>query len=74
MALGPDFVLGNPERDVEYLRNTDQKGITWTDGLESTAELCNLLPALEDAGFGDSEIERILGGNLLRLFKDVLPS
>ncbi len=74
VALGPDFVLGNPGRDALYLRNTDQLDITWTEGLKSTLELCNLLPALEDAGFGDSEVEKILGGNLLRLFKDVLPN
>ena len=58
---------------MSYLRNTDQEDITWTHGLESSAELSNLLPALEDGGFKDTEVEKILGGNLLRLFKDVLP-
>lgn len=57
MALGPDFILGNPKRDDRYLRNTNQESITWTKGLESSAELAALLPALEEADFSDSEIE-----------------
>ena len=73
VGLGPDWVLGHPERDIPYLRNTNQESISWTRGLESSAEIHNLLPALEKAGFKESEIEKILGGNLLRLMKDVLP-
>ena len=73
VALGPDFILGNPTRDDRYRRNTDQESITWTKGLESSAELANLLPALKEADFSDSEIEKLLGGNLARLIRDVLP-
>ena len=73
VALGPDFVLGDPKRDRNYLRNTGQEDITWTKGLESSAELANLLPALHEAGFGEVEVEKILGGNMLRLFEEVLP-
>jgi membrane dipeptidase len=73
VGLGPDFILGNPPRDEHYRRNTNQDNITWTKGLESSDELGNLLPGLEDAGFSASDIERILGGNLLRLFREVLP-
>ena len=73
VGLGPDWVLGDPERDRAYLRNTDQESISWTAGLESSAEMGNLLPALEKAKFKASEIEKILGGNMLRLFRDTLP-
>jgi membrane dipeptidase len=73
VGLGPDWVLGDPERDVKYLKNTDQTDIRWTRGLESSAEMQNLVPALEQDGFTTAEIDKILGGNLLRLFKDVLP-
>ncbi len=41
--------------------------------MEPNAELANLLPALKEADFSDSEIEKLLGGNLARLFRDVLP-
>ncbi|MBM3959741.1 MAG: hypothetical protein FJ314_08225 [SAR202 cluster bacterium] len=74
VGLGPDWVLGHPERDVPYLRNTNQESISWTRGLESSAEMPNLLPALEEAGFKDLEIEKILGGNIIRLLRDVLPA
>lgn len=73
VGLGPDWVLGDPERDRNYLRNTNQQSISWTTGLESSAELPNLLPALEKAKFKPSEIEKILGGNMLRLFRETLP-
>ncbi len=73
VGLGPDWVLGDPERDVPYLRNTDQSDITWTKGLEDSSELPNLWDPLVGAGFTAAEIEKIAGGNMLRLFKDVLP-
>ena len=63
----------SPASDEPYLRNTNQEDITWTAGLESSAGLSGLLPALEQEGFTEDEIEKILGGNLLRLFRDVLP-
>ena len=74
VGLGPDWVLGHPERDVPYLRNTNQETITWTKGLEDSSEIKNLLPALEEAGFTETETEKVLGGNMLRLFNEVLPS
>lgn len=73
VGLGPDWVLGDQERDRNYLRNTNQQSISWTKGLESSAEMPNLLPALEKAKFKPSEIEKILGGNMLRLFRETLP-
>jgi membrane dipeptidase len=73
VGLGPDWVLGNPERDRNYTRNTNQLDITWTKGLEHSGEMPNLIPALEKAKFTGGQIDQILGGNMLRLFKDVLP-
>ena len=74
VGLGPDFVLGNAERDARYKRNTDQGDISWTRGLESSAEIGNLFPDLEDGGFSPGEIDKIAGGNMLRLFNEVLPA
>ncbi|NQW20973.1 MAG: membrane dipeptidase [Chloroflexi bacterium] len=73
VGLGPDWVLGDPTRDVPYLRNTNQEDLTWTKGLEDSSELPNLWDPLVGAGFTAAEIEMIAGGNMLRLFKDVLP-
>ena len=73
VGLGPDWVLGDPERDIPYLRNTGQTDITWTKGLEDSSEMPNLWDPLVGGGFTAAEIEKIAGGNMLRLFKDVLP-
>jgi membrane dipeptidase len=73
VGLGPDWLLGDPLRDVPYLRNTGQEDLTWAKGLEDSSELTNLWDPLVGAGFTAAEIEKIAGGNLLRLFKDVLP-
>jgi len=73
VALGPDWVLGDPERDGRYLHNTGQPDISWTKGLENSGELPNLWDPLSDAGFTQTDIEKIAGGNLLRLFRDILP-
>lgn len=74
VGLGPDWVLGHPERDIPYLTNTRQEDISWTKGLEDSSQLTNLWDPLRNAGFSEAEIEKIAGGNMLRLFKDVLPS
>ena len=73
VGLGPDWMLGDPMRDAPYLRNTDQQDISWTHGLENSSELPNLWNPLAKAGFTSTEIEKIAGRNMLRLFKDVLP-
>ncbi len=73
VGLGPDWVLGDPARDGPYLRNTGQEDISWTRGLEDSSELSNLWNPLAGAGCTATEIEKIAGGNMLRLFKDVLP-
>lgn len=73
VGLGPDWVLGDPARDEPYLRNTGQQDISWATGLEDSGELPNLWDPLVGARFTATEIEKIAGGNMLRLFKDVLP-
>jgi len=72
VGLGPDWVLGDAARDVPNMRNTGQTGITWTKGLEDSSEMPNLWDPLVGGGFTAAEIEKIAGGNMLRLFKDVL--
>ena len=57
-----------------YLRNTDQTNVSWAELLQHSGEIQNLLPALEQNGFSESEIDKINGGNLSQLFKDVLPA
>jgi membrane dipeptidase len=41
-------------------------------GLETVEELPNLIKGLKKRGYKTEEIELIMGGNLLRLFRQVL--
>jgi membrane dipeptidase len=41
------------------------------DGMNSAADLPKITQALLDRGYKDGDVRKILGGNLLRVFKDV---
>jgi membrane dipeptidase len=49
----------------------DGVGGNLPDGLRTTADYPNLVAALQTRGFNDQDIRKILGGNLLRVWKDV---
>jgi membrane dipeptidase len=40
-------------------------------GIQNSADFANLTDALLTRGFTESEASKILGGNMIRLFKDV---
>jgi len=68
VALGPDYL---PYTE-EHRRNTQQPNLTFPRGLESPAHMLNLTRALVQHGYDDTAIKKILGGNLMRLFRDTL--
>lgn len=68
VALGPDYL---PYTN-EFKRNTGQHNLTFPVGLESAGSLLNLTRGLVARGYNDDAIQKILGGNLLRLFRDTL--
>ncbi|MGY1409014.1 MULTISPECIES: membrane dipeptidase [unclassified Luteimonas] len=41
------------------------------DGLRSVADFPNLVAGLQARGYSDADIRKILGGNLLRVWRDV---
>ncbi len=52
---------------------SDFDGIPRTPvGLESAADYPNLAAVLQRRGLSDRDMERVMGGNLKRLFSDVL--
>jgi len=51
---------------------SDWDGGCRPEGLEDSSKLPNLTRELVARGYGDDEVEKILGGNLMRVFKSVL--
>lgn len=68
LGLGPDYIY---DPDGSFARNTGQTELTFAQGLETSGEMLNLTRALVAHGYDDDGIKKILGGNLLRLFRDV---
>lgn len=69
IALGPDFF----QNDEIYARAMGYNPNHIQD-LDDIAKLPNLTRALVARGFSDSDIEKLLGGNLLRLYRQVFGS
>ncbi len=70
IGLGPDYIY---DPDGRFLRNAGQP-VSFAAGLEDSGKMLSLTRALVGHGYDDKAIVRILGGNLLRLFKDVTGS
>ncbi|HOG47356.1 MAG TPA: membrane dipeptidase, partial [Anaerolineae bacterium] len=68
LGLGPDYFY---DPDGSFRRNSVQQ-VSLPAGLEDSGKMLNLTRALVEHGYSDNEIHKILGGNLLRLLKDVI--
>jgi membrane dipeptidase len=68
LALGPDYI---PE-SANFKQNSGQPNLTFPIGLESPACMLNLTKALVAEGYSDEAIGKILGGNLMRLFRETI--
>lgn len=85
VGLGTDFIEGfieqrqdPPANTVWRLRGPDVLGTVdevryagYPEGLETVSRLPNLTKGLARRGYSAEEIEKILGGNFLRLFAQV---
>lgn len=67
VALGPDFFPVT----TNYVTNSQAEWLTYTQGLENIKKMRNLTRALVAKGYKEEAIQKILGGNLLRVFGDV---
>ncbi|MBI1913979.1 MAG: membrane dipeptidase [Planctomycetes bacterium] len=68
VALGPDYL---PYTE-DFKRNTGQHDLSFPVGLESPAGLLNLVRGLVERGYDEEAVRKILGANLLRLFRETL--
>jgi membrane dipeptidase len=69
VALGPDWFPFHP-----YGGWTREEGFTFVAGLEHIDRLPTLTAELLARGYSEPDVEAILGGNLLRVLKAVLPA
>ncbi len=77
IALGPDFIDYIMDKMLEEDDRLKEHGIDYgpheyVKGLENVAQLSNVTRALVAHGYEDEDIKKILGGNLLRVYKKTL--
>jgi membrane dipeptidase len=62
VGLGPDY--------TDYLPPPDQQ--VYVKGSENITEFSNMRNALSKRGYGDQDIDKIMGENFIRVFREVL--
>ena len=80
VGIGTDFTEGQPREFFDWLlTGKSRKGpgmhldfpLKLPEGIQGAADFPNLTEALHAAGYGESDVRKILGGNFLRLFSEV---
>lgn len=77
VGLGPDLMENWPKEKHNYIWGEGQKlgdqkiSFDYPKGFESIANVPDLRAALLDAGYSKQDVEKMLGGNLLRVFSRV---
>ena len=80
VAIGTDFTEGQPREFFDWLLTGKSKQgpampldfpIQNPQGIQNSADFPNLTDALLTRGYTESEARKILGENMIRLFKDV---
>ena len=77
MAASMEEILRAPEWDAERADSVNTSGLVWPfsdghAGFENNAGYRNLTRGLVAKGYSDESIRKIMGGNFLRVFKDVV--
>ncbi len=73
IGIGLDFAEGWAEYPParRKLIMIDKRVYSWPKGIETITEFPNITRGLVARGYSDKEIQKILGGNFLRVFKRV---
>jgi membrane dipeptidase len=79
VGVGTDFTQGYDKAFFDWIthdkgrhrRLTDFGTIQNPEGIRTIGEMPNLTAAMEKAGWGSARIEKVIGGNWLRVFADV---
>jgi membrane dipeptidase len=79
VGVGTDFTQGYDKAFFDWIthdkgrhrRLTDFGTVQNPEGIRTIGEMPNLTAAMEKAGWSESRIEKVIGGNWLRVFADV---
>jgi membrane dipeptidase len=80
VGIGTDFTERQPREFFDWLLTGRSRKkpamhidfpLKLPEGIQRAAEFGNLTAALHAAGYGESDMKKILGGNFLRLFTEV---
>jgi membrane dipeptidase len=77
VAIGTDLVEGQPEEFFLGLRRGRihskplELPVVFPEGIRSASDFPNITAGLLDRGYSESDVVKIIGGNLLRLFEEV---
>ena len=79
VGFGTDFTQGYGDSFFDWIthdkgrhrRLTDFGTVRNPDGIRTIAEIPNLTEAMQRAGWTEPRIRKVIGGNWLRIFKDV---
>ena len=82
VGLGTDFNTGHPPEAItwwragRWARSSPVKGVlaTWPDWFSEPSAFPRLVQGLADRGFSDEDVNKIAGGNWLRLFAESFTS
>jgi membrane dipeptidase len=80
VGLGPDLLENWPREKYDCIWGSGQNlGSTkiefdYPEGFEDISKIPNLAASLSHSGFADNEVDKILGGNFLRVFRHVWKS
>jgi membrane dipeptidase len=70
VAIGPDYVAFAPDLMI----GPGQEGLLGPEGLQRVETLPIFTAALLERGYSEEDAARILGGNALRVMRDLLPA
>ena len=81
VGFGPDTMFGDPVglhrayaaqlSVTKVLGNKAFQPVAYVDGLENPADLPNIVRWLVQHGYSDEDIAKVMGGNALRVLKQV---
>ncbi len=75
VGIGPDFIREYCDEFFSNYPDYEEEGLpmnAWIEGLAYSRDLPNLTACMVDRGVPADDIGKVLGGNFLRVFRDVL--